>query len=363
MRMNTIYLLSLIATTAEATICFFCSRQLWHMRKDSRDRSRVLLAAGSLTCGLLATFSLIGSMAAAEGDAGLPLLHPYIGWFFLSMHILMTLYPITVVKPGWLTPRRYFFLFLPTAIFAIALVFFTGHWTPLHTVEQLRENISRPDVIIRLLSQIIMLPYCFILFMLPYNYRHSSATFRWTLNYSLGLMIICCTHLLLMVTYHPPLMIALPLLAAVFYAYSTEYELEDRLQPSNATEEESESAQSPTLEPVMEPGLWSRICQVMDQEEAWRDPDLTLTSMTHLCGTNVTYLNKIIREETGGGFKEMVNNKRIESVVAQLKENPDVDIQDAFFNAGFRSRITAWRNFKDIMGVTPTEYRSTLRKA
>ena len=101
----------------------------------------------------------------------------------------------------------------------------------------------------------------------------------------------------------------------------------------------------------------------MDTEEAWRDPDLSLMELTHRCATNVTYLNRIIREETGGGFKEMVNRKRIASVVEQLQENPDVDLQDAFFNAGYRSRITAWRNFKESMGVTPTEFRATLRKA
>ena len=358
--MSTTYLLTIIATTVEATICLFCARQLWHMRRESRGRSRLLLAAGSLTCGLLATFALTGNVLSAGGKGELPLLHPFWGWVYLAMHIIMTLYPITVVKPGWLTPRRYFFLFLPTGIFAMAFLCFTGHWTPIYSAEHLWENILRPDVIVRLLSQIIMLPYCFILFLLPYNYRHSSATFRWTINYSMGLLIICGTHLALMLTYYTPLMIFLPIFAAIFYGYSTEYELEDRLQPSDAPEKPSES---PTTEPVIEPGLWSRICHVMDQEEAWKNPDLTLIEMTRLCGTNAAYLNKIIREETGGGFKEMINRQRIDFVVAQLQENPDTDIQDAFFNAGFRSRITAWRNFKDIMGVTPTEYRSTLRKA
>ncbi|MBR5906300.1 MAG: AraC family transcriptional regulator [Bacteroidales bacterium] len=338
------------------------------MRKDSRDRSRRLLAFGSLMSGLLAALALMGNVSAGESNTAVPMLHPYIGYIYLTMHIIMTLYPISVVRPDWLTTRRSFFLFLPTAVFAIAFICFTGHWTPLYTFEQLVENIAKPDVIVRLASLLIMLPYCLILFFLPYNYRQSSASFRWILNYSFGLLVLCIVHITLMLTYYTPLMIALPILATVFYAFSTEYELEDRLLPANLPEPVAEpvSAVEPaaaietaaSVEPANEAGLWSRVCQIMDTEEAWRDPDLSLIELTHRCATNVTYLNRIIREETGGGFKEMLNRKRIGSVVAQLQENPKTDIQDAFFNAGYRSRITAWRNFKDIVGVTPTEFRA-----
>jgi AraC-like DNA-binding protein len=55
-----------------------------------------------------------------------------------------------------------------------------------------------------------------------------------------------------------------------------------------------------------------------------------------------------------------MNAKRINYVTRQLREHPGLDIQTAFFNAGYRSRATAWRNFKEIVGVTPTEYRQQL---
>ena len=62
------------------------------------------------------------------------------------------------------------------------------------------------------------------------------------------------------------------------------------------------------------------------------------------------------------GFKEMVNAKRVESVTNQIKDNPDIDVQTAFFNAGFRSRTTAWRNFKDLTGMSPADYRLSLKQ-
>ena len=66
--------------------------------------------------------------------------------------------------------------------------------------------------------------------------------------------------------------------------------------------------------------------------------------------------------ETGSGFKDLLKARRIASVEAQLRQHPDLDIQSAFFNAGYRSRATAWRHFKDILGVTPTEFRQSLGK-
>ena len=85
-----------------------------------------------------------------------------------------------------------------------------------------------------------------------------------------------------------------------------------------------------------------------------------LRSNAQQCASNPTYITREIQEKTGSGFKDLVNAKRVEYVAAQLMGNRDMDIQTAFFNAGYRSRATAWRNFKEKMGVTPTDFRQTL---
>ncbi len=84
--------------------------------------------------------------------------------------------------------------------------------------------------------------------------------------------------------------------------------------------------------------------------------------MSHLCATNSTYLNRVIQQQTGHGFKEMLNAKRVAGVAAQIEQDPDIDIQSAFFNAGYRSRTTAWRNFKDITGKSPAEYKQAFKQ-
>lgn len=382
--MYTLLLIALVATTIEMTTCLLCGRHLWRLRKESNDKSRWLLALGSFCSGALAVVALVANIVPQPTGVQTFLLNPWIGLVYLSMHILMTLYPIMVVRPNWLNPRRYFFLFLPVAVFTVAFVLFIGKWTPLYVPEDVWIQVSRPDVFLRLASLFVMIPYCLILFLLPYNWRTSSASFWWILNYSFGLTAICGVHIVLTLTLNPVLMVVLPLMAAAFYLYSMEYELGDRLRPAVATEdapealadavaatgddtsskeaaaEAAERAGVPAEDVPPEFGLWTRVCIVLDQEQAWRDPDLSVTSMARRCGTNVSYLNRIIREETHSGFKDLVNSKRVGNVLMQLKENPDIDIQTAFFNAGYRSRATAWRNFKNIVGCTPTEYKQTL---
>ena len=365
--MNHTYLLSLIFTSAEATACLILARYLRLHRREVKDRSRWLLALGALLCGLLSALTVIANvffpLAAQEGA---PMLLPWIGFVYLTMHIIMTLYPITVVAPKWLTPRRAFFIFLPIAIFALLFLGFSlfGKWTMLSTPASVWENVLKPDVFCRLAALFTMVPYCILLLFLPYNYRHSSANTKWIINYCFSLTALCCAHIVFMLTQWAPLIVILPVLATAFYLFSTDFELEERLMPEeDVLPQETADTDTPEItKPVPDTiELWKRICMMMEQEEAWRNPDLTLVSLAQQCATNITYLNREIQEKTGGGFKEMVNSKRIECVANQLRNDPDIDIQAAFFNAGYRSRSTAWRHFKEIMGVTPTEFRQSLK--
>lgn len=358
-----LFLLSLAATTVEMTACFICARNLIKLQSEDWDRSRRMLTIGAIFSGVMALFVVLGNLISTVHELPFFLLQPWIGLLYMSMNIVMVLYPISVIKPEWLTPRNGFILFAPVLLLAILYLLFTDRWTLLYAPEHIWNNITQPDVIARLLPLFLMIPYCLIPLLLPYKYYKSSAYHTWIVTYSIGLIIICFTHIALMLTNNGYLLILMPIMASTFYTFSTEYELKERLRPSKRQAEVIQQVEETDLVSVpMEPDLWARICHIMDQEEAWRDPDLSLSSLSKLCATNVTYLGRIIQQETGKGFKEMVNAKRVESVVNQIKENPDIDVQTAFFNAGFRSRTTAWRNFKDITGMSPADYRLSLKQ-
>lgn len=365
------YLLELVASSALATTCFICSRLLWIAQAKRASRSTRLLGIASLICGITTVGALASSIFLVHPTDGIPLLKPWIGLMYLCLHTIMVIYPISAVKEDWLTPKHFFFLFLPSLVLGILYLFFQGRWTPLYAWEDFVNNLGRADVLVRAFSQLLLIPYCFIPFIVPYNYLRSSASARWINTYSFYLLGLCLIHIVVMFTGIPVLMILVSLLSAVFFLSATHYEMEDRLYPS-AQEQKPETEtkpsprkeeEEPAAEVSVEKDIWERVCQVMDNQQAWKDPNLTLAGMSRLCATNTTYLLRAIREHTGGaGFRELVNGKRVAAVSAQIKDNPDTDVQTAFFNAGYRSRITAWRNFKEITGMSPAEYRQSLTK-
>lgn len=356
--MNLLFYMSLAATAMETASCLICAHNLWRIDRNQFDASRRKLFIGALMSGLVAMVVVLGNLSMAIHESPYFVLHPWIALLYMSMNIVMVLYPISVVRPEWLTTVRVFLLFLPTLVLGVTYAGFSLKWTLLHTPADIWVNILEPDVLVRLAALFLMIPYCLILFMLPYNYRSSSASKRWIWIYSMALMGLTLMHIALMLTNNGVLFILLPLLAGAFYVLSTEYELEMRIRPALPVLQPKGAAEGTVS---LEADLWTRVSRLMDEEEVWRDPDLSMESMSHLCATNVTYLNNVIKKNTSGGFKEYVNGKRVACVAAQIRQNPDMDVQTAFFNAGYRSRTTAWRNFKDIIGLSPAEYKNELK--
>lgn len=364
---QTAFLLTLAASSMQMTTCFICSRLMWVAQAKSDNRSTRLLGMASLICGITTLGVLLSNIFLTPSPDSIHLLNPWTGLLYLSVHIIMTLYPISSVQEEWLTSRHAFFLFLPTAVLAVLYLFFQGRWTPLYSWADIVENLGKADVLIRAVAQLLVLPYCFIPFVVPYNYNRSSASARWINTYSFYLLGMGLAHVMTMFTGYPALMVMVSLLSALFYLFAAHYEMEVRLYPAAeghpaGSESRTRKTEEPEESLPVEEEIWERVCRVMDEQQAWKDPNLTLIGMARLCATNTTYLLRAIREHTdGAGFKELLNSKRVAAVAAQIKDNPDTDVQTAFFNAGFRSRTTAWRNFKEITGMSPAEFRLSLK--
>lgn len=98
----------------------------------------------------------------------------------------------------------------------------------------------------------------------------------------------------------------------------------------------------------------------MDQIEAhgwWRDPDLDLAELARRLGTNTAYLSRGLNEGLGLGFAEAINGLRVEHVAVRLRDGTDGDILTLAIDAGFGSKATFNRVFKERFGVTPSAYR------
>lgn len=76
----------------------------------------------------------------------------------------------------------------------------------------------------------------------------------------------------------------------------------------------------------------------MDGEELWRNPDLTLEVLAAQLGSNRTSLAQVIRQHGYSGYKEFINRRRIEEFLRIARDEKRLNVQDAFFRVGFRSK-------------------------
>lgn len=106
--------------------------------------------------------------------------------------------------------------------------------------------------------------------------------------------------------------------------------------------------------------LWIRINNILEGNELWKDSDLTLSMLSRLVYSNRTYVAQSFKENSGMRFIEYLKHKRIDYVVSQLSKNPNLNIKNLCFDAGYRSYPTAWRQFKDVKGMSPAEYVSSV---
>ena len=95
---------------------------------------------------------------------------------------------------------------------------------------------------------------------------------------------------------------------------------------------------------------------LMADPDTWKDSEINGDKLARLAGTNRNYLQQAAKELGFTGLIEMIHRRRIDYVCEQLRIDPNASIQDLFYDAGYRSRTTAWRHFNEIVGFTPTEF-------
>ena len=109
---------------------------------------------------------------------------------------------------------------------------------------------------------------------------------------------------------------------------------------------------------TMEERLFIETCQMMDRDKPYRDPDFNRDLMATLLNTNRTYLGSAIRKYADGlTISEFITRYRLRYAAALLVGRPDMNINDTGLMAGFNSRSTYNRLFRNFFGVSPTSFR------
>ncbi len=132
-------------------------------------------------------------------------------------------------------------------------------------------------------------------------------------------------------------------------------------RPTPEPEPEPEPLEPPTLtrDWKLEGEPWLARLTV---EQWWRDPDLTLASLSRHLATNTAYLSRALNEGLGQTFNEVVNRLRVDEVKARLADPAEPrDVFEIALAAGFSSKSSFNRVFKALSGVTPSQFRESAR--
>lgn len=346
-----------------------CGCHMIATRHVHRDRSRVFFGIFAIASSFALLLKIILILQAKEMQDYyyvLPLRELVFGQL---CRYLFVLYPIEVARPNWLTWRRYLWGFIPwltyLALYGLLLGF---HQTPLRTFSDYLLHLDQPDVLFRTGLLVFMLPFEFV-WTLVYDPRHSSAGRRWLRLMTLFVSLIVLGFVGNTLTRS----VAWRSFHAILYLSYTIYvmyiELFVRIPvPKHASHTPSPAAPLKQTEPAApkqsEPvvpnpkadPLHLRIQQVMEQQALWREPELCLEDLARQVGSNRTYVTRAIQQLGYAGFKDYVNRLRVRHISQQLSLPQHDKIQALFFDAGYRSRGAAWRNFTTIVGCSPSEF-------
>ncbi len=107
--------------------------------------------------------------------------------------------------------------------------------------------------------------------------------------------------------------------------------------------------------------LKERILELM-KTKPYLNPDYSLKNISDSLNTNTVYASQMINLLFDKSFTELVNQYRVEEVKVRMTNNPDEKLLAVALESGFSNKNTFTRVFKKYTGVTPSEYRDSLKK-
>ncbi|WP_395374738.1 helix-turn-helix domain-containing protein [Marinicella sp. W31] len=98
--------------------------------------------------------------------------------------------------------------------------------------------------------------------------------------------------------------------------------------------------------------------QKLIQESAWwKHPEFSLKDLANQLGSNTSTVSQILNKGLGKNFNTLINEMRVNSICETLRSGLEGrSILEIAFSKGFNSKNSFNRNFKNIVGLTPSEY-------
>lgn len=101
-----------------------------------------------------------------------------------------------------------------------------------------------------------------------------------------------------------------------------------------------------------------KIRELLEGQRVYREMRLNRAALAEKVGINEHALSRIINRYYGKNFNELINGYRIEEAKQRLLAEPGTQVTVIGFEVGFNSIASFNRVFKEMVGKSPTEFRT-----
>lgn len=115
-------------------------------------------------------------------------------------------------------------------------------------------------------------------------------------------------------------------------------------------------------EELRQKGIWLK--NVVKEKRYYEDAELSLSSLAEKLGLHAHELSRIINAVLKKSFNDFINEYRVRDVVGKMQDPAydHITLLGMAFDAGFNSKATFIRAFKQLTGKNPAEYKRELEK-
>ncbi|MAD89269.1 MAG: DNA-binding protein [Pseudoalteromonas sp.] len=103
----------------------------------------------------------------------------------------------------------------------------------------------------------------------------------------------------------------------------------------------------------------SLLNNLIQTEQVYLDPQLTLPRLAKRMGITHTQLSQLLNDHYQLNFKQFINTQRITKAKESLKAYPEMPVEEVAERCGFSASSTFYSTFKQQTGMTPNQYRTT----
>lgn len=163
---------------------------------------------------------------------------------------------------------------------------------------------------------------------------------------------------------HPPLymnpifLLTMIVIGLSVSSYVMYYRHQQRIQ------KQLEKYKTLTLDPSIAEKTAEKLIYLMESEQKFLDPDLSLGSLSKELNIHYNHISRIINDKFGMSYNDFVNKYRIDEVRKRFSDEKysNKTVLEIIYETGFYSKSVFNTAFKKFTGMTPTEYKKSILK-